>query len=184
MAEVTQRRPPPAATGRLWCLGPPRTRFSLRVDLGAAAERAGARWPLATAPYQSTLRGEWAALWLGPDEQLLIGPESTPVEFINTVDTALREVPHSLVDVSHRQVALAIQGPQAVDLLNAGCPLDLDLTRFPVGACTRTVLAKSEIVLWRRANEEFHVEVWRSFVPYVSGFLAAVEKEYVDTLAR
>jgi len=184
MAEVAQRRPPPAVTGTLWRLGAPRTRFSLRVDLGAAAERAGPRLPVATAPYQSTLQGQWAALWLGPDEQLLIGPESTQAEFVTTVDEALRDLPHSLVDISHRQAALEIHGPRAVDLLNAGCPLDLDLARFPVAACTRTVLAKSEIVLWRRANEEFHLEVWRSFVPYLSGFLAAVEKEYIESAAR
>ena len=55
----------------------------------------------------------------------------------------------------------------------------LILRSFRCPACTRTILAKSEIVLWRRANEQFHVEVWRSFVPYLTGFLAAVEKEFL-----
>jgi sarcosine oxidase subunit gamma len=38
--------------------------------------------------------------------------------------------------------------------------------------CTRTVLAKAEVVLWRTAAETFRLEVWRSFVAYVSQFLA------------
>jgi sarcosine oxidase subunit gamma len=38
--------------------------------------------------------------------------------------------------------------------------------------CTRTMLAKAEVVLWRPAAEEFHLEVWRSFAPYVTQFLA------------
>jgi sarcosine oxidase subunit gamma len=38
--------------------------------------------------------------------------------------------------------------------------------------CTRTVLAKAEVVLWRTATETFRIEVARSFVAYVSEFLA------------
>jgi sarcosine oxidase subunit gamma len=38
--------------------------------------------------------------------------------------------------------------------------------------CTRTVLAKAEIVLWRKAQQIFHLDVARSFVAYVSEFLA------------
>ena len=33
--------------------------------------------------------------------------------------------------------------------------------------CTRTVFGKAEIVLWRIAPEVFHLDVARSFVPYV-----------------
>jgi sarcosine oxidase, subunit gamma len=179
MVNVAFRHPPPAASGTLWRVAPPLTRFSLRTDVEAAAGRAGDQLPLAMLPCRSTVRGDWAALWLGPDEQLLIGPDSMSSVFAATVSDALRGLPHSLVDVSHRQSALEISGPNAIDLLNAGCPLDLDLARFPVSACTRTILAKSEIVLWRRASEQFQVEVWRSFVPYLTGFLAAVEREFL-----
>jgi sarcosine oxidase subunit gamma len=56
--------------------------------------------------------------------------------------------------------------------LSAGCPLDLDLAAFPIGACTRTVLGKTEIVLWRRAQDSFHLEVWRSFATYLTAFLS------------
>jgi sarcosine oxidase subunit gamma len=116
-----------------------------------------------------------AALWLGPDEQLLIGPESA--DFAATLTPALRDLPHSLVDVSHRQIALEVSGPHAAAVLNAGCPLDLDLTAFPIGMCTRTVFAKAEIVLWRTGSDVFHVEVWRSFASYVTEFLAEVARE-------
>ena len=116
-----------------------------------------------------------AALWLGPDEQLLIGPESA--DFAATLTPALRDLPHSLVDVSHRQIALEVSGPHAAAVLNAGCPLDLDLTAFPIGMCTRTVFAKAEIVLWRTSTDVFHVEVWRSFASYVTEFLAEVARE-------
>lgn len=117
-----------------------------------------------------------AALWMGPDEQLLLGPEASDIGA--ALHPALRGLPHSLVDVSHRQMAFEVTGPQATLLLNAGCPLDLDLSAFPVGMCTRTVLAKAEIVLWRTSQDVFHVEVWRSFADYVSRFLAEVAREF------
>ncbi len=178
MAEVARRHPPPAASGAAWRMSAPLSRFSLRVELAAAAARTGGKLPLATAPCRSMVQGDWAALWLGPDEQLLLGPESEGAALAASVAETLGDLPHSLVDVSHRQAGLEISGPHAIELLNAGCPLDLELAQFPVSACTRTVLAKSEIVLWRRANERFHVEIWRSFVPYLTGFLAVVELEF------
>ena len=63
-------------------------------------------------------------------------------------------------------------GPCAADLLNAGCPQDLSLAAFPVGACSRTILGKVEIVLLRTAETTFRVEVWRSFSDYAFAFLA------------
>jgi len=90
---------------------------------------------------------------------------------------ALGALPHSLVDMSHRQLALEVSGPTAQTLLNAGCPLDLHISAFPVGMCTRTVLGKADIVLWRTGPDSFHVEVWRSFADYVARFLTEAARE-------
>ena len=117
-----------------------------------------------------------AALWLGPDEWLLIAPVAHGKVLADSLATALAGLPHSLVDVSHRQSAAVLRGPLAATLLAAGCPLDLDTRAFPVGMCTRTVLAKAEVVLWRTATEVFRIEVARSFVAYVSEFLWEAER--------
>lgn len=156
---------------------PPFARYALRVDLADAAAAAGNTMPIATAPCRANVRGEWAALWLGPDEQLLIGPDQAGVAFAASVGSALRELPYSFVDVGHRQGAIEITGPHAAALVNAGCPLDLDLAATPVGFCSRTVLAKAEIVLWRRGDDHFHLDIWRSFMPYLATFLSEVERE-------
>jgi sarcosine oxidase, subunit gamma len=126
-------------------------------------------------PCRAAEHGARAALWLGPDEQLLLGAEGNDIAA--ALGPALRELPHSLVEVSHRQTALQVGGPRAAVLLSAGCPLDLDPGAFPVGMCTRTVLAKAEIVLWRTAEDIFHIEVWRSFAAYVSRFLAEAARD-------
>ena len=92
---------------------------------------------------------------------------------------------HSLVDVSHRQIGLIASGPATARVLNAGCPLDLDPRAFPVGFATRTLFDKIEIVLWRRAETTFHVEVWRSFAPYLAASFAEAARgapELVDNV--
>lgn len=109
-------------------------------------------------------------LWLGPDERLIIAP-AQDAGLESLLRTALAALPHSLVDVSHRQVAYRLDSRHAEDLLNCGCPQDLDLAQFPIGMCSRTLFNKTEIVLWRRDPSVFHIEVWRSFAPYLEGWL-------------
>jgi sarcosine oxidase subunit gamma len=151
---------------------PAATRFSFRggVDAALAASRAfGVDLP-ATA-CRANVAGGRAALWLGPDEQLLIAPERDAVPARAALAAALESIPHSIVDIGHRQVAFEVKGPDAEWLLQAGCPLDLDLIQFPVGMCTRTVYLKAEITLWRTGADTFRLEIWRSFTEYVVGML-------------
>jgi sarcosine oxidase, subunit gamma len=113
-----------------------------------------------------------AALWLGPDEWLLIADGADAADIGAMLESVLEGTAHSLVDVSHRQIGLIARGAAAARILNAGCPLDLDLKAFPVGFATRTLFDKVEIVLWRRDETNFRIEIWRSFAPFLAGSLA------------
>ncbi|MFZ2100675.1 MAG: sarcosine oxidase subunit gamma [Oricola sp.] len=117
-------------------------------------------------PKTSVSAGSRHALWLGPDEWLVIDEKADPAADCVSVKTA-----HSAVDISHRNTAIIVSGPAAADVVNAGCPQDLSLEAFPVGGCSRTVLAKIEIVLYRTAEDAFRVECWRSFSDYAFEFL-------------
>ena len=167
------RRPPMVAASAMLRQLPPAARHILRGTqslLDTAGQALGLS--LSMPPCRASEHATRAALWLGPDERLLLGEESSASDTTSRLQQVLQQQPHSLVDVGHRQVALAITGREAATVLAAGCPLDLDPGAFPVGMCTRTVLAKAEIVLWRRADDSFHLEVWRSFAAYVSGVIA------------
>jgi sarcosine oxidase, subunit gamma len=144
-------------------------RFVYRGAPGSFPAAFGVALP--TTPMRAHLEGSRAGLWLGPDEWLLLAPEADGSAVGTMLAEALVGQPASLVEVSHRQIGLVVTGPRAADLINAGCPLDLDLAAFPVGMCTRTVLAKVEIMLWRTADDTFHIEVARSFAAYVVGLL-------------
>lgn len=151
---------------------PPCARFVFQGG-EVACKTAGDAFRLAlpTQACRANADGERAALWLGPDEFLLLAPAADMAGIAVAVSKALARTPHSLVEVSARQVAIAVRGNDASLRLNSGCPLDLDVSAFPPGACARTLLGKSEIVLWRKAAEEYHLEVWRSFSDYVLGWL-------------
>ena len=153
------------------------TRFILRggEDLaGPVGAAFGVALP--TRPLASVSEGPRAALWLGPDEWLLLA-EDEPEGLFQKLDAALAGVFHALIDVSHRQTAIDIAGPGAARLLAAGVPLDLDLSAFPVGMVTRTLLLKAEITVWRRESERFRLEVGRSFAPYVAAVLTQAARD-------
>jgi sarcosine oxidase, subunit gamma len=160
---------------------PPSARFILRARpaaMEAASGPLGMRLPVV--PCRSATAGSISALWLGPDEWLLLMPEADAAAVNTALAAALGGLPYSLVDVSQRQSALTLSGAQATTVLNAGCPLDLDPDAFPLGMCTRTLLGKAEIVLWRTGAQSFHIEAWRSFLPYVWRFLEEAAREFQD----
>jgi sarcosine oxidase subunit gamma len=153
-------------------------RFSLRGELSALASAlAPAGTPVSQTVCGAVLADGCVALWLGPDEQLLLVQEGHVSRVTQLLTQHLACLPHSLVDISHRQVAFEITGSRARTLLATGCPLDLREEVFPVGMCTRTIFEKCEIVLWRSALDTFHVEVGRSFASHVTALLAQAARE-------
>ena len=159
---------------------PAESRFSFRGNAAAAraaGDAFGVRLP--ETPCRAAARDERAALWLGPDEWLLLAPASEGPDIAASIARALGETPHALVDVGHRDATIGIEGPKAPAVLNAGVPLDLDLAVFPIGMCTRTVFAKAGVVLWRRGAARFRLDVARSFAPYVWRMLEEARREYL-----
>jgi sarcosine oxidase subunit gamma len=158
---------------------PPATRFSVRGG-EAAIEIIGRAFGVALPreACRAATSGDRAALWLGPDEWLLIAPDGEATRLMAVIGEALGLEPASLVEISDRQVAIEVAGEKAAEAVNAFNALDVDTQAFPVGMCTRTLFGKAEIVLWRTAPETFRLEVWRSFAPYVQGCLGEATREY------
>jgi sarcosine oxidase subunit gamma len=185
MVEMATRRGPAVANTEWLTVLPSAQRFSLQGGAEARAALMPA-WGVefSEEPCRAHASATRATLWMGPDEYLLLdwadgaADPSSASRVAATLETAMAGTPHSLVDISHRQFAVSVSGPHAADILNGACPLDLDLTEFPIGMCTRTVFAKADIVLWRTAPETFHVEIWRSFAGYVTGVLAEIASEF------
>lgn len=134
-------------------LGAPLTRWSLRArDPAVLAALVRRELPARV----GATTGDIACL--GPDEWLLRAPVGTTV-----ADGAGQAV--AIVDVSERAVCLELDGPRALEVLQAGCPRDL--RRFAVGEARRTVFEGVEIVLLRTAQDHWEVDVWRSFAAHL-----------------
>jgi sarcosine oxidase, subunit gamma len=151
---------------------PDAARFVFRGN-GVAVDTAGRAFgvDLPRQAYCTSAIGARTASWIGPDEWLVQGPESEQMLIDQQLTEALAGIAHSLVDVSHRDAALAMSGAKTAAALNAGCPLDLHPSVFTVGMCARTLLGKAQIVLWRANPQLFHVLALRSFAKYVWRFL-------------
>jgi len=148
---------------------PPANRISLRAPAASVAALSKALGlTLPQKPKTSASKAGRTALWLGPDEWLLID-EAGKDPLADCADVSAL---HSAVGISHRNIAISVVGPAAAAAINAGCPQDLSLDAFPVGAASRTILGKAEIVLLRTAPDAFRVECWRSFSDYVFTFLS------------
>jgi sarcosine oxidase subunit gamma len=152
---------------------PPAARIALRLaDREAAAAALGLDLP--TRIGTRAVAGERSALCLGPDEWVVEAPAADDALTATLADLATR-APLSAVEVSDREITLALEGPGVLDLLATGCPRDL--AKLPVGDGTRTVFDTVQVVLTREAEDRFHLTVWRSFAPHVRALLDLAARE-------
>ncbi len=154
----------------------PASRLALRapeLSLGSLSRALGVTLPIIPKTSAASANLRRHALWLGPDEWLVIDEDGVDL----VAECAASKSLFSAVDVSHRNVAILVDGAGAAACVNAGCPQDLSLETFPVCGCSRTVLGKIEVVLLRTAETAFRVEVWRSFSDYAWDFLEEAARD-------
>ncbi len=156
------------------------TRLTLRLSPEGAAEIGTAAGFRLNEPINTCIskNGRMAAR-LGPDEWLLFNSDSDSESVERELARSLGDHFFSIVDISHRNAAIAVSGHHAREVINGGSALDLDDAAFPAGSATRTLFGKAAIVLIRASAERiYRLECWRSFAPYVHGFLKDVAREF------
>ena len=119
---------------------------------------------------QRAKAGDVEAVCLGPDEWLVIAPLGHAPKVVQAAADAYAKLPHSLVEVSEREITVEITGAQADILLTLGMPRDVDSIK--VGEARRTVFDGATVVIWRDAQTSFRMDIWRSFAPHVVALLA------------
>lgn len=117
-----------------------------------------------------------AALWLGPDEWLLVGgaEETAGAELAGRVRAALASSLGAVVDVSANRTTVELSGPAAREVLESGCSIDLHPRAFGAGRCAQTLLARANIVLWQTTGEPsptYRLLVRPSFAAYLAAWL-------------
>ncbi|MFR0354274.1 sarcosine oxidase subunit gamma [Streptomyces sediminimaris] len=157
---------------------------NVRLDAkGPAADAAGLALglQLPLEPGTAVRAGERAALRLGPDEWLLVGPPGSQADLEARVREAAGDEPVSVTDVSAQRTTLLVAGPRARDLLAHGCSLDLHPRAFGAGRCAQTTLGRTQVVLVARDEPRagFWVLVRSSFAGYLADWLLDAATEYL-----
>ena len=111
-----------------------------------------------TEPNTTAEVGGATALWLGPDEWLVLG--ATEADFPDAA---------AAVDVSANRVAFDLAGDGAAATLAQGCSLDLENLR--PGRCAQTLLARAQVILYRPDPETWRILVRPSFAAYLRSWL-------------
>jgi sarcosine oxidase subunit gamma len=106
----------------------------------------------------NTVAGD--ALWLGPDEWLVLGGREE--DYCDA---------WAAVDVSANRVCFELSGPSAVEVLARGCTLDLHPSVFPPGRCAQTLFARAQVILYRTEEQVFRLLVRPSFADYLRAWL-------------
>ncbi len=148
----------------------PVARFSLRMregDRTALGQTLGLDLPGTIG--RRTTAGDREALCLGPDEWLLLAPEDERTAITDAAGRVYADHPHSLTEISDRELTILVEGAQAEELLSFACPRDLG--RLEPSHGVRTVFDGVSVVLWRDAADRFRLDVWRSFASHVRELL-------------
>ncbi|SEE32340.1 sarcosine oxidase subunit gamma [Streptomyces sp. 2231.1] len=159
------------------------TQLSLRAQPGSAAAKAveaclGITLP---DPVRAELSGDVKALWMGPDEWLLVAPDGRRQELLARLRDAIGDNGSaSVTDVSAQRTTLALSGHLLREVLAQGCAVDLDPRVTPVGSCPTTLLAQAPVTLVVR--DEVASAVWllvrASFACYLATWLLDACTEY------
>lgn len=156
-------------------------RFNLRVapgNRGAVSNTIGFDLPIEIGTKAQNVRLD--ALCLGPDEWVLHCDNSDRGTVVDDFAKIYDQAPHSLVDISDRQRSILVMGAGASTLVSVACPIDL--RDIPVGSGKRTIFDCAQIVLHREGEENFRIEVARSFAEHVWGLLNIANAELATGL--
>lgn len=157
---------------------------NVRLDAkGAAADAVGLALglQLPLEPDNAVRAKDLTALWLGPDEWLVVGRPGTQRDLESRIREAAGDEPVSVTDVSAQRTTLLVAGARARDVLSHGCSLDLHPRAFAPGRCAQTTLGRTQVVLVARGEPRagFWVLVRSSFAGYLTDWLLDAATEYL-----
>ena len=151
----------------------------LRLDatdaaaLAAAQTALGCKLPLT--PNRSIAAGARVAMWMGPNQWLMLSPAADA----EALARALAGHAASVVDVSDLRALFELAGPNARDVLRKGCAIDLHPREFGPGDCALTALARVRVALCQVDDRPgYRLLIERSYAIYLWDWLTDAMAEF------
>lgn len=166
------------------------TQLGIRAVAGspaAAAVEAALGASLPSGHGSTTTGGGYSVLWIGPDEFLAVGDESTagldlgPAEagrLAATLGEPGARTPGAVVDLSANRTTFELSGPGARLVLEKGVSFDLHPRSFRPGQAIVTVLDHVPVLVWKTGEETFRVLPRASFADHVGRWLVDAMREF------
>ena len=135
--------------------------------------------PLPLHPNSATAHGSAAALWLGPDEWLLLTAPGNETLVADGIRGTCEGMFFAITNITDGQAIMRLSGPHARDVLAKGCSVDLHPRAFGPGRCAQTTVAKVGVTI-RLVDESpmFDLILRRSFADYFTGWLNDAGTEF------
>lgn len=119
-------------------------------------------------PNRVARAGDLKALWLGPDEWLILGPGGREADLVSGLSRGLQGQHAGATDVSEARTWILAAGGKARAVLARGIPLDLHPREFRPGQCAQTGLAGANIILEQTDDRpSYEIGVTNSFADHL-----------------
>ena len=160
-------------------------KLNLRTDKSAGKmvkTITGCAFPPAANKFTSA--GERHAVWLGPDEFLVLCEAGKDEDLTRAIQTALGSRHSAVTNISDALAAFHLKGAAVRQVLAKGCSLDLHPDSFLSGDAAQTLLSHAAVTIMALAEDEFIVICRTSFASYLHDWLCDAALEYGVTFKK
>ncbi len=126
---------------------------------------------LPKAPRTSTSWGDMKALWLSPDQWLILCPGEKALGLTDQITAALKSIHSLAVNVSDMRAIIRLEGEHARTTVMKGTSIDLTHDDYPPGTIRRMKFAEVGALLHIVDHDVIDIYVFRSYADYAWEFL-------------
>ena len=132
---------------------------------------------LPTKANTSTQSEKLTALWLSPDEWMIFSNDVVKKN-TNSYETEIllnKNISKlnlgAVVDVTDQYVRITLKGDKIYDLFETGSPFNFNEFRNKIGSVTQTIIAKIDVVIHNKNQNEVNLFVRRSFSKHLFSWM-------------
>ncbi|MEM7171021.1 MAG: sarcosine oxidase subunit gamma family protein [Pseudomonadota bacterium] len=128
--------------------------------------------PLPQATNSQLAEGPWVAMRVGPDHWMFLGENRVEQSLNEMIEGAVARSDLSIIEVSDAYEGFDLSGPEVLEVMAQGTPLDLRPAAFPEeGASFTSFFGRRVVLLRHREPTGFKVLVERSYGDYLKACL-------------
>lgn len=128
---------------------------------------------LPTEANTSTTSDKLTAIWLSPDEWMIVSNElvnkdNNKYELYEILFNSISKTNlGAVIDVTDQFVQLELKGKNIYEIFSAGCPFNFNEFKEKIGSTTQTVLNHIDVILHHKDKNVVNIFVRRSFAEHL-----------------